>query len=227
MSKLSYLALALGLATAGCSKNETRESAENAAEEVRDQTGDLQDEAADLKEVAKDQAEELRDRDLETTGVGRNGITETTRDVGEVAEDRADLAKDTVEDVHDEAKELAKQSVETRDAQKEFEYQRLVRVQTLRAVHAITATQPMLINAIASSYAMSDADRAKINEKVHLVQMRLDESANVIQGLESVNANNWEPRDRDASNAMSRLEDAREDAWEALDDASHLDTSMR
>lgn len=226
--RFTYLALALGLASfVGCDKDDdTRDNAENAAETVRDQTGDLQDRADDLKEVAKDQAEELRDDDR--TGVARNGIQETAEEAGEAARDNANLAADTVDDVKDESEDLLESSVEARDAQKEFEYQRLVRVQTLRAIHSIAATQPGVISALASSLPLVDADRAKLNEKLVLVQMRLDESANLIQGLEGVDANNWEPRERDVANAMNRLEDAREDAWEALDDADHLDqTSMR
>jgi hypothetical protein len=230
MFKLRFiLPLCAGLAaSAACSKEDTRDNAENAAENVRDKTGDLQDRAEDLQEVREDQAEELRDRDTERTGVARNGVVETTKDVGEVAHDRADMAKDTVDDLKDDSKDMMKKGIEARDAQKDFEYQRLVRVQTLRAVHGITGSQPMLINAIASSEALVDADRAKVNEKLQMVQTRLDEAANLIQGLETVDANNWEPRDRDVADAMNRLEDAREDAWEALDDAKRLDqTSMR
>lgn len=199
MSKLTYFALALGLAVSGCNKDKTRSNAENAAEAVRDKTGDLQDEAKDLAETAKDKASDLTDE-----------------------------AKATAEDVKDESKDLSEASLEARNAQKEFEYQRMVRVQTLRAVHGITASQPQVILAVASSMPLVDADRAKLNEKVTLVQMRLDESANLIQALEGVDANNWEPRERDAAAAMNRLEDARKDAWEALDEAKRLDrTSMR
>jgi len=198
--RFTHLAIIAGLAaSASCSKDKTRDNAENAAEAVRDKTGDLQNESKDLAETAKDKAEDLRDE-----------------------------SKDTAEDIKDESNDMTHKTVEARDAQKEFEYQRLVRVQTLRAVHGIAASQPMLISAIASSKALGDADRAKINEKVLLIQMRLDESANLIQGLETVDANNWEPRERDVANAMNRLEDARADAWEALDDAKPLDqTSMR
>jgi hypothetical protein len=58
--------------------------------------------------------------------------------------------------------------------------------------------------------------------------MRLDEAANLIQSLEGVDANHWEGRERETADAMNRLEDAREDAWEALDDAKTIDrTSMR
>jgi hypothetical protein len=228
-TRFTYLALALGLATAGaCDNDKTRDNAENAADDLKDKTADLKDEAKDLQEVAKDQDEEIRDRDLERTGAARNGIVETTKDVGEVAHDRADLARDTVEDVKDESADMMKQSIATRDAQKEFEYQRMVRVQTLRAVHGITASQPMLINAIAAAEALRDADRAKINEKVNLVQLRLDESANLIQSLEGVDAEHWVDREKDVANAMNRLEDARSDAWEALDEADRFDqTSMR
>lgn len=116
----------------------------------------------------------------------------------------------------------------TRDALAEFEYQRMVRVQTLRAVHAIAAAQPVLIGAIASAQAMPQADRARVNEKVALLQMRLDESANLIQSLDGVGPERWVDREREVSDAMNRLEDARADAWEALDEANQLDqTSMR
>jgi gas vesicle protein len=200
MTRLAYLCVALGLATAAaCDKDKTRDNAEEAAEAVNDKTGDLQDEAKDLAETAKDTSEDISDK-----------------------------AKDGVEDIGDESKEMMNKGVETRNAQKEFEYQRMVRVQTLRGVHGIAASQPALINAFASSRAITDAARAKINEKVALVQMRLDESANLIQSLENVDAMHWTDRERDVADAMNRLEDAREDAWEALDEADTLDqTSMR
>ncbi len=198
--RFMYFALALGLAAStACNKDKTRDNAENAAEAVNDKTDNLKDESKDLAETAKDKSDDL-----------------------------ADKSKETVEDVEDAYKDVSKTAVETRDAQKEFEYQRLVRVQTLRAVHGITASQPMLVDAIISAQAMPDADRAKVNEKVQLVQMRLDESAKLIQGLEGVDAAHWVDRERAVADAMNRLEDAREDAWEALDDVNHLDKmSMR
>jgi len=202
MFKLRFTTLALvaGLAaSAACNNDKTRKNAENAAEAVRDKADDLKDNSKDLAETAKDKSEDL-----------------------------ADKSKDTIDDLGKDTKDVAKNAVETRDSQKEFEYQRMVRVQTLRAVHGIVASQPMLINAVAGSVPLVDTDRAKVNEKVLLIQMRLDESANLIQGLEGVDANNWEDRERETSNAMNRLEDARKDAWEALDDAKRLDrTSMR
>jgi hypothetical protein len=203
MSKLrnTILALLAGFtASAACShKNDTRENAENAAQAVRDKTTDLQDEAKDLNDTAKDKSNDL-----------------------------ADKSKDTVDDLKDDTKDVTKTAVATRDAVKEFEYQRMVRVQTLRAVHGIVASQPLLINAIAQSTPFVDADRAKIVEKVQLVQMRLDEAANLIQSLEGVDADHWEGRERETANAMNRLEDARDDAWDALENAKRIDrTSMR
>jgi hypothetical protein len=196
----TLLALLAGFAAStACSKDDTRDNAENAAEAVREKTTDLQDNSKDLAETAKDKAEDLRDE-----------------------------SKDTAEDINDEAKDVMKSGIAARDAQKEFEYQRMVRVQTLRGVHGIIASQPLLINAVASARALVDADRSKIAEKVQLVQMRLDEAANLIQSLEGVDANHWEGRERETADAMNRLEDAREDAWEALDDAKTIDrTSMR
>lgn len=59
--------------------------------------------------------------------------------------------------------------------------------------------------------------------------MRRDETGNLIQGLERVEANEWGDRNKAASDAIMSVDDAREEAWEALDEASqHMDrTSMR
>jgi conjugal transfer/entry exclusion protein len=104
----------------------------------------------------------------------------------------------------------------------------MVRVQTLRAVHGVAASQPVLINAFASSLPIVEADKAMINEKLQILQTRLDEAANQIQTLKSVDATTWDQRHDDVNKAMDRVEDARKDAWQALKDAKRNDqTSMR
>ena len=227
---LTHLAIVAGLfAATACKDNgDSRKNAENAAEAVREKTADLKDNAGDLKETANDNADELADKTKDNAQALKEDLKDVAEDMADRAEDTHEKAKDNVEAMKDPTKDMTKDAIALRDAQKEFEYQRLVRVETLRTVHAIAGSQPNLIVVFGSALPMSDADRAKVTEKVQLVQLRLDESANMIQGLASVDAKNWEPRERAVSDAMNRLEDAREDAWEALDDVKVLDrTSMR
>lgn len=135
----------------------------------------------------------------------------------EANETKPELVKKSV-DVLEEAAELTA-------AQQEFERRKTVRIQAVRAQHEVIATQPMLIATMSKSFRITDAARAEINEKLSVFQMRLDEAANLIQGLHNANADVWEERDDQARDAMKRLEDAREDAWDALDDAPTVDRS--
>ena len=63
----------------------------------------------------------------------------------------SEKARDNAGDIADEAKDVGKGARKLADAEHDFKYAKMVRVQTLRAVHAVVASQPMLINAFSSS----------------------------------------------------------------------------
>lgn len=239
------IAAALLAGTAACDKdNETRKEADRAAENVNDQVEDLREDSKDLAETAADKREDVREEANEAakdTVEDMNDLREKTtdsdlrdeaRDVDENARERIadvrDEARDSAEDVAEDMAPVGKNARELQEAQNEFAYRRMVRIQTLRGVHAVGASQPMLINSIATSYPLEASDRAKVNEKLQVFQMRVDEAGNVIQSLEQVGPADWEARNDAATKALERLEDAREDAWEELHDADLIDTtSMR
>jgi hypothetical protein len=153
-----------------------------------------------------------------------NDLREESRDIAEVANDRfgelREEAADNARDIADEAKDVGEQAMDLEDAQNEFEYARMVRVATLRGVQSVVASQTAVINAFATT--------PQEREKLQILQMRVDEAGNEIQALQGVPATTWEQRHDDVKQAMSRLEDARDDAWDALDDDDRLDrTSMR
>lgn len=138
-----------------------------------------------------------------------------------------DLREQT-KDVADEAKDVGKEANDLRTAEDDFKYNRMVRIQTLRGVHAVASTEPPVINAFASSVPLQPGDKAAIAEQLQIFQMRLDDAANQIQALATVDAGTWDQRSDDVKKAMDRLDDARKDAWKALDGAKRLDqTSMR
>jgi hypothetical protein len=107
--------------------------------------------------------------------------------------------------VHQERRRVG----ELANAHDQFERKRLARVQTLRAVHAVIAAQPNMMN------LLSHGDE-HVREKLDVLQLRLDQTANLIEGLRHTNPGLWEERDDQVSNAMRGLEQARQDAWKAV-----------
>lgn len=242
MKNLLLIAAVLFAGTA-CQKNDkTGKEADHQADRVNENAKDLREESREVAEVsndrlddlrkqaadkAKDTAEDVKDLSEDAADRIRAHAKQTRDDVAEVAEearedreDVRDTARANAKDVADESKDVGKQALDLEDAQNEFEYARMVRIATLRGVQSVAASQTALINAFAAT--------PQEREKLQIFQMRVDEAGNQIQALQGVPATTWEQRHDDVKKAMSRLEDAREDAWEALDDADRLDrTSMR
>ncbi len=245
-----FVAAAMLIAPAACNKDKTGKESDKTAEAVKDKADDLRDEARDVSETAVDRRQDLTDKagdkavdtakdmkDLaqdtaERTAKATERNVDQAGDVRDDISDRRDTvaekARDNAGDIADEAKDVGKGARKLADAQHDFAYAKQVRIQTLRAVHAVAASQPMLINSFASALPIVESDRALVNEKMQILQMRLDEAGNQIEVLNGVDAGSWEQRHDDVNKAMDRLDDARKDAWKALDDAKRLDrTSMR
>lgn len=245
-----FVAAAMLIAPAACNKDKTGKEADRTAEAVKDKADDLRDEARDVAETSADRREDLTDK-------AADKAKDTAKDVADLAKDTADRsakaqernadqaadvrddiqdrrntvaekARDNAGDIADEAKDVGNGARKLADAQHDFAYAKMVRVQTLRAIHAVEASQPMLISSFSASLPLVEGDRNLVNEKMQIFQMRLDEAGNQIETLNGVDAASWEQRHDDVNKAMDRLDDAREDAWKALDDAKRLDrTSMR
>jgi uncharacterized protein YoxC len=218
-------------ASAACTKkSETRQEADRAAENVTERVEDLKEESRELAETAKERADDINAIDEvrrpAPVAPGRVDVPELITRQGDDDEERN---ADVVEDISDEAKDVGESARELEEATSEFRHRRMVRVGTLRAVHSVAASQPMLINAISQSFSLAPNDRAEVQEKLTIFQMRLDEAGNAIQSLELVEARDWESRNDAASKAIERVEDARDQVWEALEEADRIDdrTSMR
>jgi hypothetical protein len=90
-------------------------------------------------------------------------------------------------------------------------------VQRDRALEAelqVIATQPIIISTMARVFPLTEAGRARVTEKLEAMQMRFDEAKNLV-----------EAGDPQAREAMKKLDDARKDAWDALDNAPRVDRS--
>ncbi len=122
------------------------------------------------------------------------------------------------------ATELFEQAGELTEAARKFDRQKSRRLATLQQMHDLTAMHTGVIGVLARDMEITDAARAELNEKLTQLTLRLDETADLIEGLSSVEIDAWEERDTAVTDAMTRLEDARKSAWQALDDA-HIDRS--
>ena len=123
------------------------------------------------------------------------------------------------------ATELFEEAGELSQAAREFDRQKSRRLALLLQTHDLTSTQTGVISVLARDMQITDAARSEINEKLTRLQRRLDETANLIEGLSSVQIDAWEERDIAVTDAMKRLEDARKSAWDAVDDAPHIRSS--
>jgi len=245
-----FVAAAMLVAPAACNKDKTEKGSDRAAEAVKKSADKLRDEARDVRELSADRRQDLTDKaadKAEDTAKDMKDLAQDTADRSNKALDKtedqaadvkdditdrrntvAEKARDNAGDIADEAKDVGKGARKLADAEHEFQYAKMIRIQTLRGIHAVIASQPMLINSFAMSLPIVESDRAVINEKMQIFQMRLDEAGNQIETLNGISAESWEQRHDDVNKAMDRLNDARKDAWKALDDAKRLDrTSMR
>jgi hypothetical protein len=248
----AFMAAALLAAPAACNKdNNSAKQVDRAADRVNDNAQDLRDEARDVAETARDRSKDLNDKaadkakdtaddlnDLakDTRERGRDDVDKTrdqATDVADNARENRDAvrekARDNATDIADEATDVGDQANNLNQAQADFRMTRMARIETLRAVQSVNASQAPLINAFATTLPLEEGDRAKVMEKLQIFQMRVDEAGNQVQALQGVEAASWEQRHDDVNKAMDRMNDARKDAWSALDDAKRLDnrTSMR
>lgn len=243
--RMLLLGAALVAVPAACDKDDTGKDSDRAAERVKENIEELREESREVVEAVQDRREDLNDK---AGAKAEDTIEDMTdlrkeRDADDLADEAPDVAEnarenqealrekaaDTVEDVADEQKDVAEQAMDVKHAQFDFGYARLTRVGTLRAIHALALSQPQLINAFAHNVELNDKERGLINEKLMVFQNRLDEAGNQIESLAKVPAETWEQRHDDVNKAMDRLDDARDDAWDALHAAETASarTSMR
>ncbi|MBA3503361.1 MAG: hypothetical protein M4D80_28215 [Myxococcota bacterium] len=181
-----FAAAALAVLPMAC-KDEARNDADKAAENVKEQREDLREQSNELGEALKD-----------------------TRNADDIVEN----SKDVAEQVRD-----------LKTAEADFGVRRGNRVASLRVVHSVVSSQPMLINTLGGVTTLTDKARADLAEKMQIFQMRVDEAGNAIESLHTADANGFETANDAAAQAMERLEDARENAWEALNDGDRIEAS--
>jgi len=133
--------------------------------------------------------------------------------------------KHDTKDLVDEAKDVSKQAIDVAKAKQSFDVARNERVTQLRLLHGVIASQPMLINVVAAQTRLTDRAAANLAEKLQVFQMRIDETGNLIEALQTVHEDNFKDRNDAAGNAIGNLKDARDAAWNALNDGDRIQSS--
>jgi hypothetical protein len=106
-----------------------------------------------------------------------------------------------------------------------FEDKKEVRMLGIHAERAMLGSQPNMIATFAEQLPLAAKDRAAVTAKVATLSARLAEADAQITALETATADQWIVRDAATSNAMRRLEVARDDAWSTLKNAPRIDSA--
>jgi hypothetical protein len=145
----------------------------------------------------------------------------------ESARNRADRGSEQA-GANSAAQESAKtdqKTAESTSSQADFERNRDARVTTLRVQRDLTASQTIVISALAAGLPLTGAGKADVNEKLQVLQTRLDDAGNAIQDLKTATADDFKAKDKYASDVIHRLNEARDAAWKALDEAPRNETA--
>lgn len=110
-------------------------------------------------------------------------------------------------------------------AHDDFAIERTIRIETLQATHAIIAAQRPMIGSLADALPLTEQGKEQVKEKLDVLQLRLDATGNLIEGLRHVGTAAWKDRESQVEDAMKSLDDARHDAWKAVEDAPRKDLS--
>ena len=215
-----FVAVAVAVIPAAC-KDDVRKDADRAAENLADQKEDLNEESKELKNALKEQAEDTREAQADRVD------DDAVAGLPERANGRLDESeiKRNANEIKDESEDVAAAAKDVKTASNEFDEARLNRVNQLRATHQVIAAQPQMLNVFAGITPLTDRARADLSEKMQIFQMRIDEAGNAIEALQGVDERNFEERNDTAAKAMERLEEAGDDAWEALNDGDLIEPS--
>ena len=220
MNRLGTLFVATALFGAACKDGS---DAERAAENLQDQREELAEETRELKEAVHEQGEDQRE--LLESQVDRS----SDRVAGLPGRSTGRLNEEEIEhnanEIADESEDIADQAKDVKSAALEFQQQRAERTAALRSLHQVIGAQPNMIQTFAGMMPFTDRAQAELNDRMQTFQMRLDEAGNAIEALDGAEAASFDERDAAARDAIDQLEEARDAAWEALNDGDRIEPS--
>ncbi len=121
------------------------------------------------------------------------------------------------DDVSHQVIEVAREATAFAEAENDFEYFRLLRVQSLRGEHVAIAIQPLLIQTISTAMPpMLPTPRARLDENLVIFRQRLRQTREAIDRLQYATPSEWDDLEGEVAQAMAGLFIARDASWKAL-----------
>jgi hypothetical protein len=121
--------------------------------------------------------------------------------------------------------EKAKMFENVSSATVSFDDKKEVRLLGIHAERAMLGSQPTMIATFAEQLPLTANDREIVTAKVATFTARLADADARITALESASAEQWVVRDAATTDAMRRVEAARDDAWSAIKNARRIDAA--
>jgi hypothetical protein len=147
----------------------------------------------------------------------RNDLAEAREDLREGIDKTDKGAQDVVDEVGDLAKAAA-----------DFVLKRGSHYRTVQAQLAVAEIDTAVLGSLAAAPNISASDRVVVDEKMAVLRLRVAETGRTISALENASSDEFPKLEQDAATAMKRLDDARDEAWGAIEDArDDIEASFR
>lgn len=119
----------------------------------------------------------------------------------------------------DELGDVGEKQRQLEQAARDFEQRRAQRIHHVEGQFAILQGQPELISRLASHANLTAGDRVKLDEKLQVLRVRIDEAKLLVSKLHTASAADWTGRDDEVARALRRIDKARDEALDVIEDS--------
>lgn len=142
-----------------------------------------------------------------------------TADLQHEQKDLGKAVRHGAREVADELGDVAEKQAEVDRAARDFEQKRATRISHLDGQIAVLQTVPDLISRMAVGAELTAGERVKLDEKLQVLRVRIDEAKQLVGTLHATTAADWTARDDELTRALRRVDKARDEATEVIEDS--------
>lgn len=156
-------------------------------------------------------------------GCAKDRATEQAVDQVTSKQAKLDQEKDKLErsrvELLGHISQVAKAASDLEATRGKFEAGRDERTAVLGARAAVMSTEAMVIGVLAQAVPLTRAGQVQLTGRVQVLNVKLAQAAHAIEALGRSDAMHYDELQDAASGALDQAQDARRDAWHALDTA--------
>lgn len=136
------------------------------------------------------------------------------------AERAAERVRAKTMDLADPPKDVATSVKELEAAQAAFATRKAARLHHLEGRFVVLATVPELITRMAHQRQLTPTQQVRLAERLAALRARIEEARGVMAQLRATDAAEWNGRDDEASRALAKVDEARDEAIDVLGEAA-------